>query len=86
MFAVMPLGIFYFMYILQNMMLMPIGMTIITIFGLVAAMIGLVAGKRLGKKKALQIGTFVAFIDSVLLALLAGIPRCCSPVRFRRVL
>jgi Na+/melibiose symporter-like transporter len=60
------------MYIMQNMMLQPIQMTITTLFGVVAAMIGPMLGKRLGKKKALQFGFGIAVIDSVLIALLAG--------------
>jgi Na+/melibiose symporter-like transporter len=72
MFAIMPLGIFYYMYVLQNMMLMPIGMTIMTLFGVVASMIGPTIGKKIGKKRALQVGTAIAIIDSILIALLAG--------------
>jgi Na+/melibiose symporter-like transporter len=71
-FAAMPLALFYYMYILQNMMLQPIQMTISTLFGVVAAMIGPVLGKKLGKKKALQLGLAIAVIDSVLIAVLAG--------------
>jgi Na+/melibiose symporter-like transporter len=72
MFAIMPLGVFYYMYVLQNMMLMPIGMTTMTLFGVVASMIGPVIGKKVGKKKALQLGMIITIIDSVLIALLAG--------------
>jgi Na+/melibiose symporter-like transporter len=71
-FAAMPLALFYYLYILKNMMLQPIQMTISTLFGLVAAMIGPMIGKKLGKKKALQLGFGIAVIDSVLIALLAG--------------
>jgi Na+/melibiose symporter-like transporter len=71
-FAAMPLALFYYMYILQNMMLQPVQMTITTLFGVVAAMIGPVLGKKLGKKRALQLGFGIAVIDSVLIALLAG--------------
>jgi Na+/melibiose symporter-like transporter len=72
MFAVLPLGIFYYMYVLGNMMLMPVGMSIIAVFGVVASMIGPVIGKRLGKKRALQVGLSISIIDSLLIALLAG--------------
>jgi Na+/melibiose symporter-like transporter len=72
MFAIMPFAIFYYMYILQNMMLMPIGMTTMTLFGVVASMIGPTIGKKLGKKRALQAGTVITIIDSILIALLAG--------------
>jgi Na+/melibiose symporter-like transporter len=71
-FAAMPLALFYYMYIMQNMMLQPIQMTITTLFGVVAAMIGPVLGKKLGKKRALQLGFGIAVIDSVLIALIAG--------------
>jgi Na+/melibiose symporter-like transporter len=71
-FAAMPLALFYYMYILQNMMLQPVQMTITTLFGVVAAMLGPMLGKKLGKKKALQVGSAVAVIDSVLIAILAG--------------
>jgi Na+/melibiose symporter-like transporter len=71
-FAAMPLGLFYFMYILQNMMLQPVQMTITTLFGLVAAMVGPVLGKKLGKKRALQIGFGIAVITYALIAFLAG--------------
>jgi GPH family glycoside/pentoside/hexuronide:cation symporter len=72
MYAVMPLGIFYYMYVLGNMMLMPVGMTIITVVGVAASMIGPVIGKKVGKKRALQMGLSISIIDSVLIALLAG--------------
>jgi Na+/melibiose symporter-like transporter len=72
MFAVFPLGLFYFLYVLKNMMLQPVAMTITTLFGLAAAMVGPVIGKKLGKKKALQVGLSVGIIDSVLIAILAG--------------
>jgi Na+/melibiose symporter-like transporter len=72
MFAVFPLGIFYYMYVLQNMMLQPVAMTITTLFGVAASMIGPVVGKKLGKKRALQAGMTVSIIDSALIALLAG--------------
>jgi Na+/melibiose symporter-like transporter len=74
MFAIFPLGIFYYMFVLGNMMLMPVAMTISTLFGLVAAMIGPTIGKKLGKKRALQIGTAIGIIDSALIAFLAGNP------------
>jgi GPH family glycoside/pentoside/hexuronide:cation symporter len=72
MFTIMPLAVFYYMYVLQNMMLMPIGMTIATLFGVVASMIGPVIGKKIGKKRALQVGQIITIIDSTLIALLAG--------------
>jgi GPH family glycoside/pentoside/hexuronide:cation symporter len=72
MFAIMPFAIFYYMYILQNMMLMPIGMTTMTLFGVVASMIGPTIGKKIGKKRALQVGSTITIIDSILIALLAG--------------
>jgi Na+/melibiose symporter-like transporter len=72
MFTIMPLGVFYYMYVLQNMMLMPIGLTIATLFGVVAAMIGPVIGKKIGKKRALQAGQIITIVDSTLLALFAG--------------
>jgi GPH family glycoside/pentoside/hexuronide:cation symporter len=72
MFTIMPLAVFYYMYVLQNMMLMPIGMTISTLFGVVAAMIGPVIGKKIGKKRALQAGQIITIVDSTLIALLAG--------------
>jgi GPH family glycoside/pentoside/hexuronide:cation symporter len=72
MFAIMPFAVFYYMYILQNMMLMPIGMTTMTLFGVAASMIGPVFGKKLGKKKALQFGMGITIIDSLLIAFLAG--------------
>jgi Na+/melibiose symporter-like transporter len=72
MFAVFPLGLFYFLYVLQNMMLQPVAMTISTVFGVVASMIGPAIGKKLGKKKALQVGMIIAIVDSLLIALLAG--------------
>ena len=72
MFTIMPLTVFYYMYVLQNMMLMPVGMTISTLFGVVAAMIGPVIGKKIGKKRALQAGQVITIIDSTLIALLAG--------------
>jgi Na+/melibiose symporter-like transporter len=71
-FAAMPLALFYYMYVLQNMMLQPVQMTITTLFGVVAAMIGPMLGKKLGKKKALQLGLAIGVADSVLIALLAG--------------
>jgi Na+/melibiose symporter-like transporter len=71
-FAILPLGVFYYMYVLQNMMLMPIGMTIATLFGVVATMIGPVIGKKIGKKRALQAGLVITIVDSTLIALLAG--------------
>jgi GPH family glycoside/pentoside/hexuronide:cation symporter len=72
MFTILPLTVFYYMYVLQNMMLMPVGMTISTLFGVVAAMIGPVIGKKIGKKRALQTGQVITIIDSTLIALLAG--------------
>jgi GPH family glycoside/pentoside/hexuronide:cation symporter len=72
MFTILPLGVFYYMYVLQNMMLMPVGLTISTLFGVVAAMIGPVIGKKIGKKRALQTGQIITIIDSTLIALLAG--------------
>jgi GPH family glycoside/pentoside/hexuronide:cation symporter len=72
MFTIMPLAVFYYMYVLGNMMLMPIGMTIMTLFGVVASMVGPVIGKKIGKKRALQTGQVITIIDSALIALLAG--------------
>jgi Na+/melibiose symporter-like transporter len=72
MFAVFPLGLFYYMYVLGNMMLQPVQMTISTLFGVAASMVGPVIGKKLGKKRALQVGTSIAIIDALLIALLAG--------------
>jgi Na+/melibiose symporter-like transporter len=74
MFAAFPLGLFYYLYVLNNMMLQPVAATISTLFGLVAAMIGPAIGKKLGKKLSLQIGMTLSIIDSVLIALLASNP------------
>jgi Na+/melibiose symporter-like transporter len=71
-FAALPLALFYYMYILQNMMLQPVQMTISTLFGVVAAMVGPMLGKKVGKKRALQLGFSIAVTDSVLIAFLAG--------------
>jgi Na+/melibiose symporter-like transporter len=72
MFTILPLGVFYYMYVLQNMMLMPIGLTIATLFGVVASMVGPVIGKKIGKKRALQTGQVITIVDSALIALFAG--------------
>jgi GPH family glycoside/pentoside/hexuronide:cation symporter len=73
MFAIMPLGIFYYMYVLGNMMLMPIAMTISTLFGFVASLIGPQIGRRLGMKRSMVIGMVIGIGGSLITANFGGI-------------
>jgi GPH family glycoside/pentoside/hexuronide:cation symporter len=73
MFAIMPLGIFYYMYVLGNMMLMPIAMTVSTLFGFVASLIGPQIGRKLGMKRSMVIGMIIAITGNVITANFGGI-------------
>jgi GPH family glycoside/pentoside/hexuronide:cation symporter len=73
MFAIMPLGIFYYMYVLGNMMLMPIAMTTATLFGFVASLIGPQIGRKLGMKRSMVIGMIIAITGNVITANFGGI-------------
>ncbi|MDR2517056.1 MAG: MFS transporter [Spirochaetaceae bacterium] len=71
-FAMMPIGIFYYMYVLKNMMLMPIAMTIVTLFGLLASIIGPQIGRKIGMKRSMVIGMVIAICGSLVTANFAG--------------
>jgi GPH family glycoside/pentoside/hexuronide:cation symporter len=73
MFAIMPLGIFYYMYVLGNMMLMPIAMTTATLFGFVASLIGPAIGRRLGMKRSMVIGMVIGIVGNIITANFGGI-------------
>jgi GPH family glycoside/pentoside/hexuronide:cation symporter len=73
MFAIMPLGIFYYMYVLGNMMLMPIAMTVSTLFGFLASLIGPQIGRRLGMKRSMVIGMIIAICGNLVTANFGGI-------------
>jgi Na+/melibiose symporter-like transporter len=73
MFAIMPLGIFYYMYVLGNMMLMPIAMTTSILFGFLASLVGPQIGRRLGMKRSMVIGMIIGIIGSVITANFGGI-------------
>jgi GPH family glycoside/pentoside/hexuronide:cation symporter len=72
MFAIMPLGIFYYMYVLGNMMLMPIAMTVSTLFGFVASLIGPQIGRKLGMKRSMVIGMVIAICGNLVTANFGG--------------
>jgi Na+/melibiose symporter-like transporter len=73
MFSIMPLGIFYYMYVLGNMMLMPVAMTVATLFGFVASLIGPQIGRRLGMKRSMVMGMCIAIAGNVITANFGGI-------------
>ena len=73
MFAIMPLGIFYYMYVLVNMILMPIAMTTATLFGFVASLIGPQIGRKLGMKRSMVIGMIIAIVGNIITANFGGI-------------
>ncbi len=54
----MGIATYYFMYVLGNFTLMAVSMTITTVFGFFASLIGPHIGRRLGKKKAIVFGLF----------------------------
>jgi GPH family glycoside/pentoside/hexuronide:cation symporter len=72
MFAIMPLGIFYYMYVLGNMMLMPVAMTISTLFGFLASLIGPQIGRKLGMKRSMVIGMIIAICGNLVTANFGG--------------
>lgn len=65
------LGAYYFMYVLGNFLLMSVSMTVSTIFGLFASIIGPKIGAKLGKKKAMIYGLFVYAAGTICVALFA---------------
>jgi Na+/melibiose symporter-like transporter len=73
MFAIMPLGIFYYMYVLGNMMLMPIAMTTSVLFGFVASLFGPQIGRRLGMKRSMVIGMIIGIGGNLITANFGGI-------------
>ncbi|SHI21636.1 Na+/melibiose symporter [Sporobacter termitidis DSM 10068] len=66
-FIIMTLAAYYFIYVLGNFMLMAVSMTISTVFGLFAAIVGPKVGVRLGKKRAMVIGLLVGVIGQLLI-------------------
>ena len=68
-----PMGIatYYFMYVLGNFTLMAVSMTISTVFGFFASLIGPTIGKKLGKKRAKVIGIFASAVASLCIMLFA---------------
>lgn len=62
---------YYFMFVLGNLTLMALAMTITTIFGLVGSIIGPKFGTKLGKKNAMVVGLLVFAIANIAIMLFA---------------
>ena len=69
--ASMGIATYYFMYVLGNFTLMAVSMTISTVFGFFASLIGPTIGKKLGKKRAKVIGIFASAVASLCIMLFA---------------
>ena len=65
------LMLYYFLFILGNIMYMTLSMTVSTMFGLVGAIFGPMVGVRLGKKWAMVTGMGLSAIGMTLIALFA---------------
>ena len=65
------LMLYYFLFILGNIMYMTLSMTVSTMFGLVGAIIGPMVGVRLGKKWAMVIGLALSGVAMGLIAFFA---------------
>lgn len=70
--ASMGIATYYFMYVLGNFTLMAVSMTITTVFGFFATLIGPVIGRKLGKKTAIVFGLFGSAICSLGIAFFAS--------------
>ncbi|MCR3922174.1 MAG: MFS transporter, partial [Firmicutes bacterium] len=70
--AQMGIAAYYFMYVLGNFTLMAVAMTISTVFGFFAALIGPQIGRRLGKKRAMIFGLFISFVASIAIMFFAS--------------
>jgi hypothetical protein len=79
-FAIMPQAVFYYMYVLQNMTLMPIAMT--ASFGLVASITGTLFEKQIGKKRDQKAARIIA--DSALRRRRRIRPELYAPQGLRR--
>ena len=67
----MGIATYYFMYVVGNFTLMALSMTISTVFGFFASLIGPTIGNKLGKKRAMVFGLFTNAVISLLIALFA---------------
>ena len=65
------LMVYYFLFILGNMALLTIALTVSTMFGVVGAIIGPIVGVKLGKKWAMVIGMALSAAATGLIALFA---------------
>ncbi len=65
------LMLYYYLFILGNIMYMTLAMTVSTMFGLVGAIVGPMIGVRLGKKWAMVIGMGLSAVGMGLIALFA---------------
>ena len=67
------LMVYYFLFILGNMALLTIALTVSTMFGVVGAIIGPMVGVKLGKKWAMVIGMALSAVATGLIAMFADL-------------
>ncbi|MFZ7120134.1 MAG: MFS transporter [Eubacteriaceae bacterium] len=64
---------YYYIYVLGNFTLMAVGMTITTVFGLVASMFAPKIAVKLGKKNAMIVGLLIYALSNVAIVLFGGV-------------
>ncbi len=67
------LMVYYFLFILGNMALLTIALTVSTMFGVVGAIVGPMVGVRIGKKWAMVIGMALSAVGMGLIAMFADL-------------
>lgn len=70
--ASMGIAAYYFMYVLGNFTLMALSMTISTVFGFFAALVGPTIGRKFGKKRAMVAGMLLNAVVSLGITFFAG--------------